>query len=413
VLLAPDSIADQIRILAREFLTNMRDGHYDQIWNYSITINAMDLISMTAFPLHLQAAGEIDAFLANPSSIQNMSFAFQRDTAFPDDDAGVRTAFFKGLANGLEQTGWYEPFSDEGSVVFINGSAAILIADAVAATRSWFLPFIDEGGRQYRVDFEAIAAFSMTTSAQKLHRLATRALEMGETRSAMEIYELASRMSGAYTRLRQLVWDHPLVKGLVKDERGRELQAEYAYTVLAREQADALLEIPSAFDRPIDMNRFLHETFANYGRILNTEVSEEDLQNLCGLSDQDLRGKVAKILVGVDQIEALREARKPHGPAEIADMEVAVTREQVLFHLLMPFKSGLEVRGNSVPVEVFYQILRPHMFFEKGVVVFITAKPCSQPLMNLIKLSRDRKGWPISVIEHLELAALLRANSLL
>jgi hypothetical protein len=80
---------------------------------------------------------------------------------------------------------------------------------------------------------------------------------------------------------------------------------------------------------------------------------------------------------------------------------------------LMPFKSGLEVRGNSVPVEVFYQILRPHMFFEKGVVVFITAKPCSQPLMNLIKLSRDRKGWPISVIEHLELAALLRANSLL
>jgi hypothetical protein len=161
------------------------------------------------------------------------------------------------------------------------------------------------------------------------------------------------------------------------------------------------------------MNRFLHETFANYGRILNTEVSEEDLQNLCDLSDQDLRGKVAKILVGVDQIEALREARKPHGPAEIADMEVAVTREQVLFHLLMPFKSGLEVRGNSVPVEVFHQILRPHMFFEKGVVVFITAKPCSQPLMNLIKLSRDRKGWPISVIEHLELAALLRANSLL
>src|SRR5829696_3914521 len=74
MLLAPDSIANQIRMLAREFLANMREGHYDQIWNYSITISAMDLISMTAFPLHLQAAGEIDAFLANPSSIQNMSF---------------------------------------------------------------------------------------------------------------------------------------------------------------------------------------------------------------------------------------------------------------------------------------------------------------------------------------------------
>jgi len=373
----------------------------------------MDLISMTAYPLHLQAAGEIDTFLANPSSIQNMSFAFQRDTVVPGDDTGIRTSFFMGLTNGLEPTGWYELFSDEASLVFVKGHAAVLLADTSVTKRSLFLPCIDEGGRQYRVDLEAISAFSMVTSAQKLHRLATRALEMGETRSAMEIYELAGRMAGAYTRLRELVWDHPLVKVLVKDERRQELQAEYAYTVLAREQAEALLAVPSLVDKPIDVNRFLHETFANYVQIVDTEVSEEDLQKLYALSDPELRTRVAKVLVGVDQTEALREARKPHGPAEIADMEVAVTREQNLSHLLMPFKSGLEVRGNSVPVEVFYQILRPHMFFEKGIVVFVTAKPCSQLLMNLIKMSRDRKVWPIGVIEHRDLAGLLKVNGLL
>jgi hypothetical protein len=53
------------------------------------------------------------------------------------------------------------------------------------------------------------------------------------------------------------------------------------------------------------------------------------------------------------------------------------------------------------------------MFFQKGVVVFVTAKPCSQFLHNYMKQARDRLGWPIAVLEDQDLARLLKANGFL
>jgi len=51
---------------------------------------------------------------------------------------------------------------------------------------------------------------------------------------------------------------------------------------------------------------------------------------------------------------------------------------------------------------------------EKGAadsqVVFISAKRCSQPLLNLIKQIREKHNWPIGVIENTQLAALLKLN---
>jgi hypothetical protein len=410
---APESVTNQLRLTAREFLVRMRDHDFEHVWNYMLPLDAIELIAVTSIPLHLQAMGDIDSFLANPSSIQNMSIAFQKNMQLPDDEFGVRTAFFSGISNGLDELGWYELFADEDSHAFFKGTAAVLVADTAQSRRPLFLPFIDEGGRQYRVDFEAIGAFSMEISAQKLHRLATRALEIGETSSALTIYELAARLSGSYIRLRNLIWDHPFVKSLITETRKHELQAEYAYTVLAKDQVDMLRADPSVVGRPIDVGAFLRETFSGYERIDEAEIGEEELQALNAMSDTELRAAVSQVLLDVDPVEANREARKPHGAAEIADMEIAVTRDETVFHLLMPFKSGREIRGESVSVEVFYQILRPHLFFQKGVVVFITAKPCSQFLMNLIKLSRDRIGWPIAVIEQRDLAGILKLNGLL
>jgi hypothetical protein len=163
----------------------------------------------------------------------------------------------------------------------------------------------------------------------------------------------------------------------------------------------------------IDMSDFLRAIFAGYDRILDCELETHDFELLNQMNDSALRSAIAQILNGVDPVEAQREARKPHTVAEIADMEVLVRHGNELYHLLMPVKSGQEIRGSSVPVEVFYQILRPHLFFQKGVVVFITAKPCSQPLLNYIKQARDRLGWPIAAIEERELARLLKVNNLL
>ncbi len=53
------------------------------------------------------------------------------------------------------------------------------------------------------------------------------------------------------------------------------------------------------------------------------------------------------------------------------------------------------------------------MFLQQAIVVFITAKPCSQFLEQDIRQSRDRMGWQIEVIQHKALAGLLKANELL
>jgi hypothetical protein len=53
------------------------------------------------------------------------------------------------------------------------------------------------------------------------------------------------------------------------------------------------------------------------------------------------------------------------------------------------------------------------MNFSHSIVIFVSAKPCSQSLHNYILLARDKFGVAIGVIESDALAKLLKANSLL
>jgi hypothetical protein len=175
-----------------------------------------------------------------------------------------------------------------------------------------------------------------------------------------------------------------------------------------------LLSAPTIGTSPIDMGRFLEATFRCYRDIPSVTVDSDDIARLHGFDDARLRKAVASILQGVDPVAAQREADKPHSPAEIADMELPVTIDGKLYYLCMPFKSGIEIRDDRVPVGIAYQVIRPFMFFpHNGVVVFITAKPCSQYLLNYIKAARGTQGWSIEVIQHQELAKLLKLNDLL
>lgn len=238
-------------------------------------------------------------------------------------------------------------------------------------------------------------------------------MEIGEMRTALTMYQLATSLNPTYMRLKQLVWEHPFVETLVSDQRKEELQAEYAYTLLAKEMVASLQADPKVATPSVDVGSFLMQTFRGYGDIVNIELEEHDLARLVEMNDGTLRSAIAQVLLGVDRVEAEREARKPHTSAEIADMEVMVRHGDEVYHLLIPVKTGQEIRKGRVPVEVFYQILRPHLFFQKGIVVFITVKPCSQLLHNYIKQARDRLGWPIGVIEERDLARLLKLNQVL
>jgi hypothetical protein len=157
----------------------------------------------------------------------------------------------------------------------------------------------------------------------------------------------------------------------------------------------------------------LGEIFSAYEKISETDVEAADIDRLNSLGDSELRALLARIILGVDPVILQREAQKPHGPFEIADMEIPITVQGQRFYLCIPVKSGQEIRGKTVPELWAYQILRPFADFDRCAVVFVSAKKCSQNLMNNIKRMKDKFGLAIEVIEAEELAKLLKINSLL
>jgi len=160
----------------------------------------------------------------------------------------------------------------------------------------------------------------------------------------------------------------------------------------------------------IDVQYNLKNIFSKYEESHKENISRDELNILLGYSDEILRAKLADTIIGVDKGVLEREKKKPHGAFEIADMELKVRLNQESYFLCMPFKSGVEIKSSTVPESVSYQIFRPFIHFDKTIVVFITAKRCSQNLMNYIKRMEDKLGWGIAVLENEELAKLLKIN---
>jgi len=171
------------------------------------------------------------------------------------------------------------------------------------------------------------------------------------------------------------------------------------------------LSIEYRFESNVNLEVFFPSYFSAYRAIPQVDISPGDLDRLYEFSDQDLRIRVGNSMINVDPVVVQNEASKPHGSAEIADMEIPIRLHPNTTHYLcMPFKSAREIRKQSVPVDYFYQIVRPFAFFDNCIVIFISAKKCSQPLLNLIKQIREKHNWPIGVIENTQLAALFKLN---
>jgi hypothetical protein len=171
------------------------------------------------------------------------------------------------------------------------------------------------------------------------------------------------------------------------------------------------LDLNYSASNSLDIDEVMTTYFSAYRAISSCSVSQADLDTLFALDDNELRIRLGKSLINLDRVVIEREARKPHGVSEIADMEIPLSLKSGKTHYLcMPFKSALEVRKEAVSVDYSYQIIRPFTFFDNCVVVFVTAKKCSQPLMNSIKQMREKFNWQIGVLQHSELAALLKLN---
>lgn len=174
-------------------------------------------------------------------------------------------------------------------------------------------------------------------------------------------------------------------------------------------QSPVELTINIQFDK-IDITKILPTYYKGIGNIGAVPVTAAELALLHSYDDNTLRKKLASCIDNVSTNEIEREMKKPHGVFEISDMELKIKVNGNNGYLCMPFKTGQEIKSDSVSVDVFYQLLRPFFHFSNCAVVFITAKRCSQNLLNEIKRANEKYSFPIEVIENEQLAKLLKIN---
>ena len=409
-MFAPESIEGELVQVAKDFLQKLKAKDYNYIWNVLVTPKAAKLLSTALLPVNAYKENGLDEVL-QPISGAGVEMSFDEAFAFgfQKDIQKIRSQFFTGIALAIDSFGWHQA-SFEDCWTFMDDSAALLIEPNTP--QPLILPFIRQG-EDYKVDFEAMVLFGMSIPASSLYHIGQRALEIGLNKSAVAYFELAASFSPAYSRIKRLMLDNPIVALIVTNERKEDLIVEEEYILKARHQVLRLLSSPEPTSTPVNMTQFLAETFKGYTQIPDTDLEQVEVEQLYSLDDGYLRKAIASTLNGVNPVVAQREANKPHGSHEISDMELVVRHNGDAYRLSIPLKSGLEIRGLSVPVSIAYQVIRPFLYFPNGIVVFVTAKPCSQHLHNYIKLAADVLGLCIEVIENDELAKLLKVNGLL
>lgn len=144
-------------------------------------------------------------------------------------------------------------------------------------------------------------------------------------------------------------------------------------------------------------------------------VSADELARLASWDDAKIRQTIASIidanrtLGNSTRQRALSEAQKPHTGSEISDMDIPLTLGSLPLTVSIIVKSGQEIKGLSVPEQVWYQVTRPLEYLDHVCSLFFSAKPCSVPLGNRFKLARDH-NLAIRSIAGDECVRLLRSH---
>jgi len=249
-------------------------------------------------------------------------------------------------------------------------------------------------GSEYLYSLELKTGFDQTTLEQKLRILANLSKLNRDLFNAF----LDDAFSEVENRQRLTIVESALVIHV--------LSAYLAFDFEGPIQLKINAEI-----QKIDLNIELKNHFNDIDKIGKIEITNDDINLLYSYSDSTLRAKVGACLINIPFNQIERETQKPHGVFEISDMELRIKINGNFVFLCMPFKTGKEIKSDSVSVDVFYQILRPFFHFTSCAVVFITAKKCSQNLMNEIKRAQDKFNFAIEIIENAQLAKLLKINN--
>ena len=127
-IVAPDSIAEKLKQTAREYLSKMQCGEYDDVWHRMITSEAAKLLSTALFPINIYKKGKIDDLL---DSHVDGGFTVSFDEAiaygFQTDMEHMRSGFFTGVATSMEPIGWYEATFGADSMAFVDSASGFVI----------------------------------------------------------------------------------------------------------------------------------------------------------------------------------------------------------------------------------------------------------------------------------------------
>lgn len=227
-----------------------------------------------------------------------------------------------------------------------------------------------------------------------------------KTRAALNLFDINS--STSLWIIEKTLKDILAQRSIVIPESALVIRLCIAY-LNYHDVRDFELDIQIRFE-DIDAEAILRKYIKGYDKIEEIELEEGDVDLLNLFNDERLRVSFASCLQGIETNEIEMEKRKPHGVSEISDMELRIEYGGHKIFWCMPFKSGAEIGGNSVPVKIAYQLFRPFFHLNSCSVLFVTAKRCSENLMNEIKRGKDKFNFSIAVIQERQLAKLLKIN---
>jgi len=365
ISIAQGQTAELLMDRATAFFGALMTGNLEEVWHRQISRESAALLACSIFPAYAESNGTFAKLMRQTVAegqertiLQGLAFAFHQDA----DE--IRTQFFQGMAKGLERSQWHE-FDRSQSIVFVDGAAAVLIGDA--GPKASVLPFVHDPDLGWLVDMEAWAIFSQTSvTAELLYAAAKTAEREGAATSAFALFELTAALQNVHGRIRRLLLDNTVASTIITDERIGQLGHDAEFALLARHEVLLRLSADSDLASDIDMAAFLRTIVDGYDTLDVSSVTEADIQKLYALPDNNLRLALATLIRGVDPLVAQREARKPHGPAEVSDMELPIRFDGRLVYLCIPFKSGREVRTARVPVEIAYQATVPASVTHRG-----------------------------------------------
>jgi hypothetical protein len=237
---AKKKVHTQLIELTKQYFDLLADSEYEEICENLFTDEAMELLSTTAWPLICYKANRLD-FLVNSEYGQDIDIPIHDglSMAFQMDLEECRTGVFRGIAESPLQQEWYK-FDTRSSLCFIDGKAALLLADS--PTIPLIMPFVQVDGN-YLVDFEFLWLFSMEMRASLLLEISAYAQEHNNHEMAMEFLRLAAGLTEPYKRINNLMLNNSFVRQLLTPKRKQEIANE------ARHSHDAQRRLSSINSR--------------------------------------------------------------------------------------------------------------------------------------------------------------------